>query len=419
MNVNWYANDPAERLAVLTTFIRDPTSHELGYAMARKAEAGIELAPARGFGLNLVAFSDRTTGGVGYRSVPDFLIREHFQLSDSTQGTGVPPEIIEPASYADTVPVLIHVPDNNLTLESKGFEGTLDLPEFRPIRTRLNVQASWIETRYFKKGIDFGQLFSEFQLSEHIPRSPYWEDPIGTGKLGLITYRLIHHQPALGLVITGTIQHTFKETERDIAATDTLAFAGYITRAGELVPVPPERRSDPEFEDLSTSGLPTGSPACRSARRCRAAVGSLSSPSTCWTAGAAASRESASGSSRSWSSASRRCCRWAACSSAGEPRASSFPGPGSAADLGAEPGCAVAERGARHRQRNAGLDDGLEPAAADCRSPATAAACACAARPPGGPGPADRDLLDRREPSGAALPGHTQLERAPDRPGLG
>jgi outer membrane receptor protein involved in Fe transport len=250
VNVNWYANDPAERLAVLTTFTRDPTNHELGYATARKAEAGIELAPAAGFGLNLVAFSDRTTGGVGYRSVPDFLIREHFQLSDSTQGTGVPPEIIEPASYADTVPVLIHVPDNNLTLESKGFEGTLDLPEFRPIRTKLNVQASWIETRYFKRGIDFGLLFSEFQLSEHIPRSPYWEDPIRTGKLGLITYRLIHHQPALGLVITGTIQHTFKETERDIAATDSLAFAGYITRNGELVPVPPERRGDPEFEDL-------------------------------------------------------------------------------------------------------------------------------------------------------------------------
>jgi hypothetical protein len=41
----------------------------------------------------------------------------------------------------------------------------------------------------------------------------------------------------------------------DIAATDTLAFEGYITRSGELVAVPPERRADPEFSDLRVPRL--------------------------------------------------------------------------------------------------------------------------------------------------------------------
>jgi hypothetical protein len=60
----------------------------------------------------------------------------------------------------------------------------------------------------------------------------------------------VHHQPQLGLVITGVFQHTMHEVSEDEAATDTLSFSGYVTRTGELVPIPPERRGDPEFADL-------------------------------------------------------------------------------------------------------------------------------------------------------------------------
>ncbi|UCC71256.1 MAG: TonB-dependent receptor [Gemmatimonadota bacterium] len=251
VNVNWYANDPAERLAVLSTFIRNPKNPELGFTRGRKAEAGIEFAPGLGRGvLSLVAFSDRITEGVGYRGVPGHLLREHFQLTDSTPGSGVPPEIIEPASYVDTVPILIDRPDNILTLETEGLELTLDLPELRALRTRLNVQAAWIRTKLFEDDLDFGGVFSSFQMMEDIPRSAYWEPVTRTGERAIFTYRLIHHQPQLGLVVTGTIQHFAYEELHDIARTDSLAFAGYMTRSGRLVPVPPERRADPEFADL-------------------------------------------------------------------------------------------------------------------------------------------------------------------------
>lgn len=258
VNVNFFANDPAERLAVLTTFIRDPSNPDLGFSRGRKAEVGIEL----GFGglrdpgvLSLVAFSDRTSDGVGFASAPDFLLRDRFQLTDSTTGDGVPPEIIEPPFATDTIPILLDRPANNLTLESEGLEATLDLPELRPLRTRLSVQGAWVRTEFFKEGLDFGRPFSDFQLDQNIPRAPFWEDPLRKGQLGLATYRLIHHQPELGLVITGTIQHTFKETEQNVAGTDTLSFEGYITRSGELVRVPPERRGDPEFEDLRVTRI--------------------------------------------------------------------------------------------------------------------------------------------------------------------
>lgn len=250
VNVNFFANDPAERLAVLTTFIRDPTNPELGFSTTRKAEAGAEVGVGRQASISLVAFLERTRRAVGIQEQPDFLLRERYQLTDSVEGNGVPPEIIEPPFEVDTVPILIDRPGNNLTLESRGLELTAHLPELRPLRTRLDVLAAWVRTEFAKEGFDFGARFNEFQLDDRIPRTPFWDDPVRKGEQFLLSYRLIHHQPSLGLVITATIEHIAVESSESVAATDTLAFAGYMTRDGRLVRVPPEDRLNPEYEDL-------------------------------------------------------------------------------------------------------------------------------------------------------------------------
>jgi hypothetical protein len=46
------------------------------------------------------------------------------------------------------------------------------------------------------------------------------------------------------------VQVYVREQLQNLGGTDTLAFAGYLTRAGELVAVVPERRGDPEFADV-------------------------------------------------------------------------------------------------------------------------------------------------------------------------
>ena len=253
VNVNWFPADPAERLAVLTTFIRDPTNPSLGFSRATKREAGIEFdLGRRGSAVSLVAFSDRTTGAVGFRRQPDYLLRDRYDLSDSTLGTGRPPAIIEPPSFADTVPILVDQPANNLTLLSSGYELTATLPEFRPLRTRLNIQGAWTRTRLSTPDLDFGLTFDPFQLDERQQRAPYWDGATRTGQRLVITYRLIHHQPQLGLVVTVTVQQTARESRRDVGGTDSLAFAGYITRSGRLVPVPASERADPQYRDLYT-----------------------------------------------------------------------------------------------------------------------------------------------------------------------
>ena len=251
VNVNWYTPNPAERLAVLTTSRRDPTNPDLGFSVATKQEAGIELTPGwRDAVLAVTVYRDRTAGAIGIHPVPGFLPREHYQLSDSTLGTGVPPTIIEPASSVDTVPYLLQQPANNLALRNHGLEATLVLPELSRVRTRLEVQGAMTWSRLEQHDLDFGRSFTAFQVDERIPRAPYWDAVTRTGQRGIITYRVIHHQPELGLVITATVQQNLRETHHDAGSTDSLAYAGYITRAGVLVPVPAEQRANPEYADL-------------------------------------------------------------------------------------------------------------------------------------------------------------------------
>jgi hypothetical protein len=250
-NVNWFANDPAERLAVITTFVEDPTNPDLGFAVAEKEEAGIEIGPGQ-WAVSLVAFHDRVRNAVAELGVPGFLLRDQYELTDSTRGTGVPPDILEPPAYSDTVPILVPTPDNVMSVDSRGIELQAVLPEIPRLRIRLHVTGQWIETRQTVDALYFGQAyrFSEFALTPALERTPYWGPITELGRRALFTYRVIHHQPSLGLVLTGIIQHNVFDHVEDLGALDTLSFLGYLTRAGELVEVPASERGDPQYADL-------------------------------------------------------------------------------------------------------------------------------------------------------------------------
>lgn len=251
INVNWFANAPEERLAVLTTFIEDPTNEDLGFAVADKAEAGFEL----GFGrsaVSLVAFRDKIRNGVGIEGTPGFLLRDHYDLSDSTAGTGRPPEIVEPPARSDTVPILVEIPRNNMTIASRGLELMALLPEIPHTHTRFHVTGQLIETESSVNALYYGSayMFGQFALAEHDARTPYWGPATVTLQRALATYRIIHHQPELGLVITASIQHNIWDRQEDLTASDTLSFLGYLTRDARHVAVPESQRGSAEYEDL-------------------------------------------------------------------------------------------------------------------------------------------------------------------------
>ncbi|MEP6507760.1 MAG: TonB-dependent receptor [Gemmatimonadales bacterium] len=252
INVNYFANNAAERLAVLTTSTFDPSNPALRYTISDKAEAGVEMGFGRGGNLSFVAFSEKLTGGVGIEAEPTFLLREHFTLTNTVPGSGRPPVIVGPPSSVDSVPVLIDRRANNLNQTSTGVEITAGLPEITPIRTRFEFQSALVRTRLTKQGIEFSSDFDAFQISQNQLVSPYYNPIIRTGQRLLLTSRVIHQQPAVGLVLTGTVQYTLGDKVQNIGPTDSLAFIGYITRGGSLVPVSAPDKGLPQFFGIRT-----------------------------------------------------------------------------------------------------------------------------------------------------------------------
>lgn len=251
INVNFFANEPAERLAVMTTYVFDPTNPQLGYTISDRLESGFEMRlGSGGSNLSVTAFADRVTDAVGVRPEPSFITREHFDLTNTAPGSGRPPVVVEPPSYADSVPVLVSRLANNTGMRGSGVEFTADFQEIPALRTRLAFQGALVRSRIESDGLDFARDFGVFQLSERQPRSPYYEGIVRTGERALLNTRIIHQQPAIGLIITGTIQHTLHEVVRNEGATDSLAFAGYINRQGVLVPVPLAERGEAQYADL-------------------------------------------------------------------------------------------------------------------------------------------------------------------------
>jgi len=74
----------------------------------------------------------------------------------------------------------------------------------------------------------------------------------------MLTYRLVHHNPSLGFVVTGTVQHMLYDDVSIEARSDSLAFEGYLTRDGQRVEVPVADRGLPEYADLRQVSRGTG-----------------------------------------------------------------------------------------------------------------------------------------------------------------
>ena len=249
VNVNYFANEPAERLAVLTTFVLDPSNPDLGYTISDRVEGGVELR-AGGSQLSLTVYYDKLTGATSAAPEGSAVTRELFDLENVNPGSGQPPRIVEPPIGADVIPVLISRSANNTSQSGGGVELIADFPEIRPLRTRVSVQGAFARSSLFKDGLEFPSRFQDFQLLPAIQRIPYYQGIERTGERLLLTTRLIHHQPELGLVLTGIVQHTLREVQQNVGATDSLAFAGYMSRDGSLTPVPLAERGRAEYSDL-------------------------------------------------------------------------------------------------------------------------------------------------------------------------
>ena len=202
VNVNRFTPDPRERLAVVTTFIKDPTNAELGMSRANKREVGFELdGGARRGSISATWFDDDIRGAVTLRRTPQPLLRDRYTLVDTGRGTGQPGRIVDPPIRSEPVPVFLDQYVNSGTLGSRGVEFTMALPVIPMLHTRLEVSGATITTRFSTGDRDYGAAvgLSAFQTDTAIKRVAYFDGTATRSKQSIVTWRIVHHQPDCGI----------------------------------------------------------------------------------------------------------------------------------------------------------------------------------------------------------------------------
>lgn len=256
VNVNRFTPNPAERLAVLTTFIRDPRNDELGLSRGFKREAGLELdGGARWGALNVTVFEDRIRGAVTLRRDASSLPRDRYRLADTATGSGQPGRIVDPPLFAEPVPIFLDRFVNGGRLDNRGVEYTVTFPVIPSLRTRLEASGATIETTFGSDERDLGSAsrLADFTIDTAIKRVAVFNGATAVSRRSIVTWRLVHHQPELGLVLTGTVQQRLGERRRTITRNDSLSFIGFVTRSGEVIEVPEAERGRPEYADLRSA----------------------------------------------------------------------------------------------------------------------------------------------------------------------
>lgn len=245
VNVNYFAQNPAERLLLMTTRVIDPGNAGIRPFRSRKAEVGLD-GNWRGFDGSISLFRETTTGAFGHNRLvqPYTLARYGIAATPS----GQPPVLTPQPTRYDTVFVGYDVPVANRQYENRGVEFSLLTPEWSLIRTAFQLNGAWIQSNAFDDGIyvDADRAYT----SQTVPRRvAIYQSAANRSAIRFNTALcLIHRIPTLGFVISALWQTIWTNTGRSEPLNPYAI--GYVDRLGLTTYLTPEQGQSAEFTDL-------------------------------------------------------------------------------------------------------------------------------------------------------------------------
>lgn len=253
VNFNYFAQNPAERLVIVTTRRLTPSTAGLRAPRATKQEVGLDWRRGRVEG-TVAVFRDVTRDAIGTVRLPVGLPVARLRAVEFP--TGRPPVLSAQPAAVDTFIGAVDTPRNSRTIDTRGVEFTLDLPEWRVLRTAVSLSGGWFDTRAIETGleIDVDRLYVG---ATQPARLPVYDTGTGSQSIQFITSaRLIHRVPDAGLLVSLLAQLTVQDADRPLGIEPERAVA-YVDRGGRVIPITPAQAGTPEFAGLAR-GVPQG-----------------------------------------------------------------------------------------------------------------------------------------------------------------
>ncbi|MDQ0334303.1 TonB-dependent receptor [Formosa algae] len=242
INFQYYAEDPNERLAVVTTYVYQPTNDHLKPNYSDLKEIGFDWSPSF-MNLNFTYFKKDLKRGINTTSELLLLPKSVYEVVSAEAGEQ---PIVQPTGEVYNIPRTISVMKNNYSESTNGVEVTLSPKRIKATNTEFNFRYSYLESVVTDKGFSIDK--SAYVVGDNSVRYGVYDNPLIKAIRSFGTLTLIQHIPSLRFVLTLSAELNFKESSEYIG-TSLYPFAYYDTD-GNYIAIPEENRADPEYADL-------------------------------------------------------------------------------------------------------------------------------------------------------------------------
>lgn len=242
-NLSYYATNPKERLAIVSTYIEQPTNEHLKPSKGDTKEFGMDWEGGN-FSVRATYFHKRLSRGI-YRT-SELLILDK-QLYEVVETPKDQQPVVAPIE-GQIVKILRTkgVVKNSYKAITNGVEAVIVPPKIEATNTSFNLNLSYMET--VENNYGYKMQLPSTSIGEASARYGVYKNPIETTRVSSGSLTIVQHIPSLRLVFNLVAELNFLNynTRKDAS----LYPYAYYDDTGVLHQIPESDRENPEYANL-------------------------------------------------------------------------------------------------------------------------------------------------------------------------
>lgn len=243
-NLSYYANNPAERLAIVTTYKYEPVNNNLKPSKGLNVEFGVDWEK-NGWQLRLTSYYKKLTNGISTYNSLVVYEKQKYNIIDTPEGKQ---PVVEKATGDGSI---IYFPNtlshyaNNSEQRSKGLELIVSTPKIAATKTSFNLSGNFVDT---KNITNFPTLRSSQYVGGEGKRYGVYDEPVMEYIKSSANLTVIQPIPALRMIVTLVSEFNFLNDQKYHNA--SCYPIAYYDKVGEYHTLTPEQAISEEFDDL-------------------------------------------------------------------------------------------------------------------------------------------------------------------------
>lgn len=240
-NLSYYATDPAERLAIVTTYVYYPNNSHLRPSHTNTVEGGLDWE-SNLLNVRLTAYHKRLEGGIALSPELLLLTRENYT---AVRRPGQQPEVMKDGT-SDILVREKYVMKNAITEITDGVELSLVPARIESTHTEFNFQASYMRTREINSG--YYMELSKYVVGTDKARYGVYDHTEYITRYSSGRLTVTQQIPSLRLIFTVNAELNFVNYREPKPG--SLYPKAYYDASGVYHPLTEEESMSEEFADL-------------------------------------------------------------------------------------------------------------------------------------------------------------------------